>query len=72
MARKADQDDLKKLDQAIRRQPGRKSGFWARKFNWSREKVSRHLTTLNDQGKYYFEDDRDGLYPFDTDDPDWW
>lgn len=67
MARKANRNDLKNLDQAIKSQPGRRSGFWARRFGWSREKVNRHLTTLNDRNHLYWEDDNGGLHPFDPD-----
>lgn len=66
MARKADQDELKQLDEAIQVEPGNKGSFWARTFGWSREKVSRHLTTLNDEGRLYYEDENGRLYPFDN------
>lgn len=65
MARKAKLDELQQLDQAIKAKPGRRSGFWARLFGWSREKANRHLTTLNDQGRLYYEDEKGGIYPFD-------
>jgi hypothetical protein len=67
MARKADVKKLKELDRAISSQPGRRGGFWARVFGWSREKVNRHLTTLNDQGCLYYEDEDGGLHPFQRD-----
>ncbi|CUS04319.2 protein of unknown function [Candidatus Promineifilum breve] len=63
MARKADQAELKQLDEAITAHPGRRSGTWAGLFKWSREKVNRHLTTLNEQGRLYYEDDEGRLYP---------
>jgi hypothetical protein len=66
MARKASLQELRKLDEAIASQPGQRSGFWARVFGWSREKTNRHLTTLNDHGRLYYEDDNGGLYPFDS------
>lgn len=65
MARKANSRELRKLDEAIASQPGQRSGFWAQVFGWSREKTGRHLTTLNDQGRLYYEDDSGRLYPFD-------
>lgn len=65
MARRANTRELRKLDEAIVSQPGQKSGFWARTFGWSREKANRHLTTLNDRGRLYYEDDQGRLYPFD-------
>lgn len=68
MARKADWQELQELDEAIISEPGHKSGFWARVFGWPREKANRHLTTLNDQGYLYYEDDDGRLYPFDPDD----
>ncbi len=64
MARKANSRELEKLDEAIVSQPGQRSGFWAHVFGWSREKANRHLSTLNDQGYLYYEDDQGGLYPF--------
>lgn len=67
MARKANQDDLDQLDSAIHEEPGRRPGILARLFGWRREKVSRGLTTLNDQGYFYYEDDDGGLYSFDRD-----
>ena len=70
MARRADGKELDRLDQAISAQPGYRSGFWARVFDWSREKTNRHLTTLNDRGRLYYEDDKGRLYPFDPDDLD--
>lgn len=63
MARKADQEELRKLDEAINSKPGRRSGTWANFFNWSREKVNRHLATLNEQGCLYYEDEEGRIYP---------
>lgn len=63
MARRADQDELQRLSEAIRREPGRKSGTWARAFNWSREKVNRHLATLDQQGQLFYEDEDGRIYP---------
>jgi DNA-binding IclR family transcriptional regulator len=70
MARKANKQELYALDEAIGAEPGRKSGFWATLFGWSREKTNRHLTTLNDDGYLYYEDERGGLYRFDPDEWD--
>ena len=70
MARKANKEDMKKLDQAIQQKKGKKSGFFARKLGWSREKTNRNLTSLNDAGYLYYEDDEGGLYPFDENDND--
>ncbi len=64
MARKANQDDLRKLVQGINKSPGKQVGFWASMFGWRREKVIRNLTTLNDQKRFFYEDDAGGLYPF--------
>ncbi len=63
MGRKANEVELKQLDEAIHIRPGRKSGTWAGLFNWSREKVNRHLATLNEQGYLYYEDEEGRLYP---------
>lgn len=65
MARKPNYDELDDLDTGIHSQPGQRPSFWARLFGWRREKVARHLTTLNDEGHYYYEDDNGGLYPVD-------
>lgn len=70
MARKANKDELHRLDKAIKTQPGNRSGFWATIFGWSREKTNRHLTTLNDEGHLYYEDDNRGLHYFDPDEWD--
>lgn len=68
MARKANQRELDRLSREIERQPGKRSGFFARLFGCSREKISRQLVSLNDQEKLFYEDDRGGLFPFDPDD----
>ena len=68
MARKANPNDLHKLNRAIYQNQGQKSGFFARRFGWSREKTNRHLVSLNDDGYLYFEDESGRLYPFDSDD----
>ena len=70
MARKANKKELQQLDAAIESQPGYRSGFWANLFGWSREKTNRHLTTLNDDGYLYYEDDRGGLHRFEPDEWD--
>lgn len=67
MARKADQVELRLLAEAIRSKPGRRSGTWASLLNWSREKVNRHLATLNEQGYLYYEDEKGGIYPAQSD-----
>ena len=67
MARKANQDELERLARGIEQQPGKRSGFFARLFGCTREKISRQLVTLNDQERLYYEDDGGGLYPFDPD-----
>ena len=70
MARKANKKELQNLDKAIKEKPGNRSGFWARLFGWAREKTNRHLTTLNDDGYFYYEDDSGGLHHFDPDEWD--
>lgn len=67
MARKANQEDLERLDEAIHENPGQRSGFFARTFGWSREKAARHLVSLNDEGHLYYEDEKGGLFPFRSD-----
>jgi hypothetical protein len=63
MGRKANLEELRKLDEAITAEPGQKSGTWASRFKWSREKVNRHLATLNEQGRLYYEDGEGRIYP---------
>ena len=58
MARHADQQQLEKLRQTIERSPGQCIGAIARLLNWSREKVTRGLVTLNDRGLLFYEDER--------------
>lgn len=67
MSRKPNEKEIAKLRRVIERQPGQKSGTFARKLNWSREKVARRLVTLNDRGVLFYEDDQGRLYPFDPD-----
>ena len=67
MPRSANLEELYRLQEAIDSQPGYRSGFFARLFGWTREKVARRLVSLNDQGIYYYEDDNGRLYPFDPD-----
>ena len=63
MARKANQENLNKLQEALNNNPGQKAGYIARLLGWSNEKVSRGLVSLEDDGVYYSED-RGRLYPF--------
>ncbi len=67
MARKADQVELRLLDEAIQSKPGRRSGTWAGVLKWSREKVNRHLATLGEQGHLYYEDETGRIYPLKSD-----
>lgn len=64
MARHADQQHLDELRQVIERSPGQCIGAVARMLKWSREKVTRGLATLNDQGVLFYEDERGRLWPF--------
>lgn len=65
MPRQPNKTDVSRLSRAIRQEPGRRKGFFARLFNWPREKVARYLVTLNDDGELFYEDDDGRLYPFD-------
>jgi DNA-binding IclR family transcriptional regulator len=58
MARHADQQQLEELRQTIDRSPGQCIDAIARLLNWSREKVTRGLVTLNDRGLLFYEDER--------------
>ncbi len=64
MARHADQQQLEELRQVIERYPGQCIGAVARLLDWSREKVTRRLVTLNDRGVFFYEDDRGRLWPY--------
>lgn len=70
MPRKANDKEVDQLWNALQKQPGTKSGVFARLFNWSREKVARHLVTLDDQGRLSYEDENGRLYPFNPYDLD--
>lgn len=70
MARKANQQELDRLAQAIHKRPGRRRSFFARLLGCSREKVNRQLVTLNDRNVLFYEDDDGAIYPFDPDDWD--
>ncbi len=63
MPRRADSQRIQQLQKAIQENPGHKPGFFARLLNWQREKVSRGLVTLNDEGVRLYEDDRGRLWP---------
>ena len=64
MARKADQARLISLKVAVESSPGKRAGFFARLLGWRQEEVSRALTTLNDRGVLFSEDEKGGLWPF--------
>jgi len=66
MARKADETRLESLQQAIESHPGQRPSFFASLLGCSREAVSRMLVTLNDRGVLYYEDERNGVWPFET------
>lgn len=65
MARRANERELARLEQAINAHPGQRSGFFARLLGCSREKVNRQLTTLNDRGVLLYEDEGGKLYRFE-------
>jgi len=64
MARKANPLRLESLRVAVELNPGKRAGFLARLLEWRREEVNRALTTLNDRGVLFSEDERGGLWPF--------
>lgn len=66
MARKADQSQLEYLKREIEQHPGQRPGFFARLLGWRREEVNRALTTLNDSGVLLWEDEKGGLWPFES------
>ncbi len=64
MARHADQQQLEELRQTIERSPGQCVGAIARLLNWSREKVTRGLVSLNDRGMLFYEDEHGRLWHY--------
>ena len=65
MARHADQGQLEELRETIERSPGQCIGALARMLNWSREKVTRGLVTLNDHGVLFYEDEHGRVWRYD-------
>ncbi len=65
MPRKADENHLQVLSQAIQAHPGERASFFSRLLNWHREEVSRRLVSLNDSGILIWEDDCGGLWLFE-------
>ena len=64
MSRKANPKSPLTLQKAISTHPGQRPGFFARLLRWPREKVTRALVILDDQGVLLSEDERGGLWPF--------
>ncbi len=65
MSRKADAEELDELEDAIKEHPGKRPGFFARLLRWRREKVSRKLTSFEDEGIFVSEDEAGRLWPYD-------
>jgi hypothetical protein len=64
MGRKANQDRIKAAEKAIKANPGRRAGHYARQLGCHRETFNRVLVQLNDRGVLLSEDDRGRLWPF--------
>jgi hypothetical protein len=64
MGRKANPIRLERLRNVVESNPGKRAGFLARKLGWRREEVNRAMTTLNDRGVLFSEDESGGLWPF--------
>lgn len=64
MSRKANSARLERLRITVEANPGKRAGFLAQLLGWRREEVNRALTTLNDRGVFFSEDERGGLWPF--------
>jgi len=62
MSRPANQNNLQNLKQAIEKNPGKHSGFFARLLGWTHEQVNRGLTSLGNKGVLLYEDEQGGLY----------
>ena len=63
MPRKADKSKLQKAINLFRKEPGRKSGEYARKLGFHREAFNRLLVQLNDKNFLLYEDDEGRIFP---------
>ena len=66
MPRKASPTRLNALKETVNAHPGRKPSFLARMLGWPIEVVVRTLTSLNDRGVLFSEDERGGIWPFEN------
>jgi DNA-binding IclR family transcriptional regulator len=64
MPRKADKNKLQKAITLFHRQPGQKSGTYARKLGMHKEAFNRLLVQLNDKNILLYEDDKGRIWPF--------
>lgn len=64
MARKADKNKLQKAINLFHKEPGQKSGEYARKMGFHREAFNRLLVQLNDRKIFLYEDDDGRIWPF--------
>ena len=64
MARKADKNKLRKAINLFHKEPGQKSGTYARKLGIHREAFNRILVQLNDKDVLLYEDDEGKIWPF--------
>jgi hypothetical protein len=64
MARKAEDERLESIYQAVQDYPGEKPGFIARLLALNRSEVTRALPAMDETGRLMWEDERGGLWPF--------
>lgn len=64
MSRRADENRLETLLEAIETHPGEGVGFLARLLRWPHEVINRGLVSLNDRGVMLSEDEEGGLWLF--------
>ncbi len=64
MARQADPERLKEVDEFVVRHPGSKPSDIAKGLDIPRSSVMRALPNLEDAGRLLSEDDRGRLWPF--------
>ncbi|HUN23536.1 MAG TPA: hypothetical protein PK299_10440 [Anaerolineales bacterium] len=63
MSKPINENNCKKLSQAIQENPGKPRGFFARLFGWKFEKVERTLADMESK-RLYVSEDKGKLWPF--------
>jgi predicted transcriptional regulator len=66
MARKTNDEKIENIYNKIKEYPGKKAGFIAYLLGLNRSEVTRSLPALEEKKLYVAEDDKGGLWPFQT------